>query len=144
MVNNQIPSEVIQNFLDFLEVCQKECEAARSEVAKEDAKKQDFLHAMEFEENEDELTKIAVQTHLSRRNRRLNKDKVQELEKITAFVSSEKNKLFLKLLRGLIREQKQVEEYLYNERTYIPRAGDIDGSKIQSQNDTEDKPETCV
>ena len=138
MENNKKPSEVMQEFLDFLDCCQKECETARTEVAKEDAKKQDFLHALEFEENCKERSKIATQIHLSRNRRRAAKDKVQEFEKVVAFATTERNKPFLKAMRGLIREQKTVENYLYNERIYKPRAGDGSVNEIQSKNNTKD------
>lgn len=118
------PSEVIQDFLAYLETCRAECGQAQADVAKEDAKRQDFIHAIEFENNCKKRSKIATQEHLSRKRRRIAKDKVLELEKIVAFVNSEKNKPFLKSLRGLIKEQQSVETYLSSERIYKPRGGD--------------------
>lgn len=117
------PSEILQEFLDFLEVCRTEHKQAQADVAKEDAKRQDFLHAIEFENSCKERSKIATQEHLSRKRRRVAKDKVQELEKVVAFVNSEKNKPFLKALRGLVKEQQGVETYLSSERIYKPRGG---------------------
>lgn len=128
------PSEIIQDFLDYLEVCRVECKQAQADVAQEDAKKQDFLHALEFETNCKRRSKIATQAHLSRKRRRVAKDRVLELEKVVAFTNSEKNKPLLKALRGLAREQKSVEDYLSGERTYKPRAGD--GDVVQGKENT--------
>lgn len=118
------PSEIIQDFLVYLETCRVECKQAQANVSQEDAKRQDFLHAIEFENSCKERSKIATQEHLSRKRRRIAKDKVLELEKVVAFANSEKNKPFLKALRGLIKEQQSVEAYLSSERVYKPRGGD--------------------
>lgn len=118
------PSEIIQDFLDYLENCRAECKQAQADVAQEDIKKQDFLHALEFEGSCKKRSKIATQAHLSRKRRREAKDRVLELEKVVAFMNSERNKPLLKALRGLAKEQKAVEDYLSSERTYKPRAGD--------------------
>lgn len=128
------PSEVLQEFLEFLETCRTEHKKAQADVAREDAKRQDFLHAIEFENNCKKRSKIATQEHLSRKCRRVAKDKVLETEKVVAFVESEKNKQFLKAIRGLIREQQKTEEYLTGERTYKPRAGD--GDVVQGKEST--------
>lgn len=119
------PSEVIQDFLVYLEICRTECKQAQADMAKEDAKRQDFLHAIEFENNCKKRSKIATQEHLSRKRRRIAKDKALELEKVVAFMNSEKNKPFLKALRGLVKEQKAVEEYLSGERVYKLRGGEL-------------------
>ena len=121
------PSEVIQNFLDYFSTCQGLYEAAKRAMEMEDAKKQDFIHALEFERNSKERSKIATQMHLSRNRRRKAKDKVLEMEKIVKFINSEKNKPFLRALKGLIKEQQSTEEYLEGERIYKPRGGDADG-----------------
>ena len=121
-------SEILQGFLDYLDDCRSECKQAQANVATEDAKRQDFIHAIEFENSCKERSKIATQEHLSRKRRRVAKDKVLELEKVVAFANSEKNKPFLKALRGLIKEQRRVEEYLSSERIYKPRGGAIDGN----------------
>lgn len=112
------PSEVLQEFLDYIDACRVECKAAQETVAAEDAKRQDFLHAIEFETNCKARSKIATQEHLSRKKRRAAKDKVLEMEKVVAFANSERNKPFFKAIRGLIREQKSTEEYLESERIY--------------------------
>ena len=128
------PSETIQDFLDYLEACRVKYKQAQADVAQEDAKKQDILHALEFEGNCKMRSKIATQAHLSRKRRRVVKDRVLELEKVVAFMNSERNKPLLKALRGLVKEQKAVEEYLNSERIYKPRAGD--GDVIQGKENT--------
>lgn len=126
-VQSPKPSEVLQSFLDYLSACQAEYEQAKADMEKEDARKQDFIHALEFECRSKERSKIATQMHLSRTSRRKAKDKVLELEKIVKFANNERNKTFLRALKGLIREQQGTEEYLDGERIYKPRGGDVDG-----------------
>lgn len=119
--HDYLPSEVFQAFLDYLECCRNDVQQAQEVVSQEDAKRQDFLHAIEFEENCKRRSKIATQEHLSRKRRRISKDTILKYEKIVAFSNSERNKPALKAIRGLIKEQKTVEEYLSSERTYKPR-----------------------
>ena len=121
------PSDVLSEFLDFLESCQKEYERAKEDVANEDAKKQDFLHAIEFERNCKERSKISTKLHISRCRRRDGKDRMMRLEKIVSFAGSEKNKPFLRTMRGLIKEQVKTEQYLDGERIYKPRGSDCNG-----------------
>lgn len=90
----KLPSEVISEFLIYIEACRTKCKQAQADMAQEDAKRQDFLHAIEFEDNCKERSKIATQEHLSRKRRRVAKDKVLELEKVVAFANSEKTNRF--------------------------------------------------
>ena len=45
------PSEVLSEFLATLKSYQEEYEAAKATVQEEEAKQQDFWHALEFEQN---------------------------------------------------------------------------------------------
>lgn len=136
MNENKSPSDVLQEFLDYLESCRTEYETAKADMEKEDAKKQDFLHSLEFEDNCKKRSIIATQAHLSRKKRRASKDKVERLEKVVVFMSSERNKPFLKTIRGLIKEQKRTEEYLNSERVYKLRGGSGNEGSIQSENNS--------
>ena len=115
------PSEVIEEFLDWAKSCSIEYEASKAIVAEEDAKWQDFLHALEFQGDAKERAKIATIIHRSREHRREAKDKMELLEKTVAFLRREQTKLFLKSLRVLAQDQKREEERLAGDRTYIPR-----------------------
>lgn len=58
-------SEIISEFLSFLESSKIEYEDAYSDVGKEDSKVQTFLHDMEFASNKGERNKIATRLQQS-------------------------------------------------------------------------------
>ena len=115
------PSEVIEDFIEWAKSCSAEYEASKAIVAEEDAKWQDFLHALEFQDDSKERAKIATIIHRSRERRREAKDKTELLEKTVVFLRLEHTKLFLKSLKALVQNQKREEERLAGDRTYIPR-----------------------
>lgn len=122
--NEPKPSEVIKDFLDYMADCQKEYQAACTEMFAEDKKHQDFVHAIEFENNAKERSKIATQFNISRNRRRAAKDRSLKLERIAKFYSDKANKTFIDKLRSMVRDQKEEEKWLESERTYYPRGGD--------------------
>lgn len=122
-MNDKEPSVILQEFLDYLTDCKKQYKEAQVVMQKEDSKRQDFVHAIEFENNCKKRSKIATQEHLSRKRRRAAKDKVLKLEKIVKFTESERNKAFINALKGLVKEQKNTEDYLKSDRIYKPRGG---------------------
>lgn len=120
------PSDVIKDFLDYLVTCQKEYQAACTEMFAEDKKHQDFVHAIEFESNAKERSKIATQFNISRNRRRKAKDRSLEFERAAKFYTDKANKPFFDKLRSMVKDQKKEEEWLVSERTYYPRGGDLD------------------
>lgn len=122
--NEPKPSEVIKEFLDYLAYCQKEYQAACTEMFAEDKKVQDFLHAIEFEESYKERNKITTRCHVSRNKRRAAKDRSLEFERVAKFCSDKANKPFFDKLRSMVKDQKEEEEWLKSERVYYPRGGD--------------------
>jgi len=123
--NKPKPSDVIKDFLDYLVTCQKEYQAACTEMFAEDKKHQDFVHAIEFESNAKERSKIATQFNISRNRRRKAKDRSLELERAAKFYTDKANKPFFDKLRSMVKDQKKEEEWLVSERTYNPRGGDM-------------------
>lgn len=121
--NEPKPSDVIQAFLDYMVNCQKEYQAACTEMWNEDKKVQNFLHAIEFEKNCKERSKITTLWHISRNKRRAAKDKSLELERIAKFYSDKANKPFFDKLRSMVKDQKEEEKWLEGERVYYPRGG---------------------
>ena len=139
-MDDRKPSEVIQEFLDYLKSLSEEYEDCKAVIAEEDAKKQDFLHALEFQMNNKERSKIATIIHLSRLRRRTAKDKTEMLENVVQFFRKEQSKLFIKTLKIMLANQQKEEERLEGERTYIPRTSvwaDI-GSLPARGGDTDD------
>lgn len=124
--NQPKPSEVIKDFLDYLVNSQKEYQAACTEMFAEDKKVQDFLHAIEFENDSKVRSKISTQFHISRNFRRAAKDRSLQLERVAKFYSDKANKPFIDKLRSMVQDQKKEEEWLESERVYYPRGGDPD------------------
>ena len=54
------PSEIITEFLNFLETAKNEYESAYADVGLEDRKEQTFLHDLEFAQNKNERNKVAT------------------------------------------------------------------------------------
>ena len=115
------PSEILSEFITWLKTCSEDYESCRTIVNEEDAKWQDFLHALEFQGDAKERAKIATIIHRSRERRREAKDRMELLEKPVTFLRREQTKLFLKSLRVLAQDQRREEERLAGDRTYIPR-----------------------
>ena len=120
MANEMKPSEIMQNFLDYLKGCQKEYQICMVEVHKHE----DFLHGLEFAGNRQERNRIATQVSQSRKDRRRLKDRMQLLEGCARLFGDKSNKQFFDRLQNLIEKQRKEEEFLESDRIYKPRAGD--------------------
>lgn len=115
------PSEIITEFLNFLEESRYEYESAYEEVGKEDSITQTFLHDIELAPNTSERNKIATRFQQSRRNRRKAKDRAQLYEQIHNFYADKQNVSLLKTLRRLQNEQITREKYLFGNREFKNR-----------------------
>ncbi len=113
-------SENIKAFLDFLRECQTEYNSAYEAVGIEDKRTQDLLHAIEFEPQAKERSKICTKLKASRMARRENKDAVEELEPIIELLNDPMAKKTMDKLTQLLGKVRKVEEY-HDKRTYIPR-----------------------
>ena len=118
------PSEVIEEFLSFLESANKEHIECNSTVELCGKKNIDYLHDMEFAKDKGERNRIATKIHNNQIQRRIAKDRSLELEKPAAFFVDKANKPFIGQLKRLLKEQKDREAYLSQDREYIRRAGD--------------------
>lgn len=125
-MKNKKPSEVLENFLAYMDAVKTEYEENFTIVGEEDKRLQDLLHALEFAPNKQERNKIATQFQQSRKRRRKAKDKVLELEKIYDFQKDQANRPFFKKLRAALAQQKGTEQYLNGQREYKKRVGDAD------------------
>lgn len=121
------PSEVIEEFLSFLENANTEHIECLRVVEECNKRNIDYLHDMEFAKDKGERNRIATKIHNNQVRRRAAKDKALELEKTAAFFTDKSNKPFVGQLRRLLKEQRDREKYLESNREYVRRAGDIDG-----------------
>lgn len=124
MSNERKPSEVLQEFHNYMRECQRQYQVCMVEVHKHDKRVQDFLHGLEFAGNQQERSKIATQVSRSRKERRRLKDRMQLLEGCARFYGDKSNKQFFDRMQSLIEKQKKEEEFLESDRIYKPRAGD--------------------
>ena len=115
------PSEIITEFLNFLETADREYGSAYADVGKEDSRVQTFLHDMEFAPSGKERNKIATRLQQSRRARRKGKDRVQLYGKVHEFYTDRQNQNLIKALRRLQNEQVTVEKYLFGNREFKNR-----------------------
>jgi hypothetical protein len=115
------PSEIITEFLTFLESSRNEYESAYEDVGKEDSRVQTFLHDMEFAKDKGERSRIATRLQQSRRTRRKAKDRAKLYEHIHNFYADRQNQGFLKALRRLQNEQASEEKYLFGPREFKKR-----------------------
>ena len=112
-------SEIIQQFLDLIDGSRQRYKEAEEIVKLHEKKETDFKHRFEFATNKAERNKLATEFHRSRVERRAAKDEKQRVEKIVQWADA--NNITLQRLRGLLREQTKVEEYLDGERHYNDR-----------------------
>jgi len=120
-VDQRSPAEQLQEFLNFVDSCSREYQAAYGAVNEEDKRLQDLIHEMEFAENKAERNKVATRLQHSRRNRRKNKDIVMRNELVVKFFDEQNHKSTLNKMRQLLGRQRKEEEFLQSKRTYKPR-----------------------
>ena len=116
------PSEVIENFLNYIDECRTNYQNAVKAVEEADKKELiDLVHDMEFAKDKLERNRVATRLQRSRLERRKNKDIVDELEDIVKFFDELNHRNTLNKMRQLLTKQKKTEEYVHGEREYKPR-----------------------
>lgn len=118
------PSEILADFLNYIDQCRHDYQAAHDAVGTEDKRLQDLLHGLEFAEDENEKRRAGTRLQQSRRERRRRKDEVKRLEMIVRFFDEPTHKGTLNKMRQLLGKQRKEEEYLNGERHYNKR---VDG-----------------
>ena len=121
MTKDKKPSQVIQEFIDYLKNCQDAYEEAKSQVWEEESKHQDFWHLLEFDMDSKSRAKTATVIHESRLRRRKAKNQMELLENVVQFSRQERTKMFIQTARSMLRQQIAEEERLENQREYKPR-----------------------
>ena len=115
------PSEVISDFLNYIDQIRCDYKTAHDAVKREDKRLQDLLHELEFAEGENEKRRAGTKLQQSRRERRQQKDNVMRLELIIQFFDETAHKNTLNKMRQLLGRQRKQEEFLDGERHYNPR-----------------------
>ena len=110
-------SEKIKDFLDFIEACHNAYDLAHENMKREDERLQDLLHAIEFETKARERSKLCTKLHISRLERRENKNIVELTEDIIIFFQDPQHRKTLEQMKQLLGKVRKVEKY-HNSRTY--------------------------
>ena len=117
MVNEEKkPSEVIQEFLNYLEFCKHEYKTNRETYESIDKQTYDWCHKFESAKNKQERNRLATAFHNLRVERRGHKDKAKLYGKLANFAQAKSNELFLKRLRKILSDQIKQEEWLESDR----------------------------
>lgn len=114
-------SDSIRYFCAMMEEAQKDYAWNYDEVNRMDRLTQDYLHKLELD-GLDYKSRAKVATRLSkcRQARRECKDTVEVLEPLVQFLSSDKGKNLLNLMREALGKTRKVEERMET-RAYISR-----------------------
>lgn len=115
------PSEILTDFLNYIDCCRAGYQAAQDAVRKEERRLQDLLHELEFAENENEKRRAATKLQRSRRERRKQKDEMMRRELVVDFFAEQAHKGTLNKMHQLLGRQRKQEEFLDGDRHYNPR-----------------------
>lgn len=118
----QLPSKMLEDFLEFAKECRETYQISYSCVGDEDKRLQDLLHALEFTDNKYEMHAEALKLWESRKERRRNKDTALLYSNLAQYFQSASGQKFLNELRQLLGRQRKEEEYLMGRREYRKRA----------------------
>lgn len=118
------PSEVLSEFLAYIDRIRYDYKAAHDAVKKEEKRLQDLLHDIEFAEGENEKRRAGTRLQQSRRNRRRKKDEMMSLELVVQFFDEPTQKSTINKMRQLLGKQRKQEEFLDSERHYNKRVQD--------------------
>lgn len=88
-----------------------------------DKEQQVLLHDFENSKDRNERNRISTKLYRLRIDRRMNKDRVMELEDIVKFFEESNHKNTVNKLRQLLGKQRKTEKFLSSERIYKPRKG---------------------
>ena len=114
-------SDVLQEFLNYIDQCRNAYQLAQGAVELEDKRLQDLLHELEFAENVNEKRRSGTKLQQSRRERRRQKDEVKRLRLLIEFFNDPANKSTMNKMRQLLGRQRKEEEFLNGDRIYKPR-----------------------
>lgn len=118
------PSEVLSGFLEYINSCREQYQAALEAVKTEERRLQDLLHELEFAEDKAARNRVATKLQRSRRERRHQKDEMMRRELVVQFFDDPTPKSTINKMRQILGRQRKQEEYLNGERHYNKR---VDG-----------------
>lgn len=120
MQNKKNPSEIVQEFVDFLEESKKLYDYAKKKLEEYDSMERHIYwdHAFEFAKDKNERNRLSTAYQRERKERRRYKNICDEYSVLVKFMESDNNKGTLKRIKGMIIAQKREEDYLASDRVY--------------------------
>lgn len=123
-IKNNTPkdfSKAIEDFISLLDGAVKDYTWCYDNVHKMDGLTQDYLHSLELDGLDyKERAKVATAISKCRQERRACKDTTEVLEPIVQFMSSDKGKEMMKLVREALGKTRKAEEKMQYKQ-YYPR-----------------------
>lgn len=110
------PSEMIQDFLEYLDFCKCEYQSNKEKYENIDSQTYDWCHKFENAKNKQERNRLATAFHNTRVQRRGYKDKAKLYERLANFARDKSNELFLKRLHKILVDQQKTEAWLESDR----------------------------
>ena len=101
------PSEALTEFLEYINDCREQYQAAHESVKTEERRLQDLLHELELAEGENAKRRAATKLRNSRRQRRRKKDEAMRLELIVNFFDEPAQKNSMNKMKQLVKRQKK-------------------------------------
>lgn len=114
------PSEVIQEFVEYLNNTKDVYEEAKKKCEEFDSVERliHWAHKFEFAKDKLERNRLATAYQKERQDRRKFKDICDTYETIYKFITSDNNKSTLKRMKGMVNFQKEQENYVDGDRVY--------------------------
>lgn len=127
-MNNELKvSEVISEFVKFLNDANFSYTYMLEKMSEQEKVTQDILHSLELDDLKyNERAKLATRLAEVRKQRRIYKDAVEELEPVSDFLAD--NKKLLNNLGALVGNVRKQEKY-HSNRQYYPRIVEKDGRR---------------
>ena len=130
----QTTSGYISEFLNFLTVVNQHYHIALEEEKTQNDLTQDLLHHLELDDiDRNERAKVATQLSRNRKDRRVAKDKREELEALYNFINDKANKQFFDKLKSVLGDTRRTERK-HQHRAYIPRVLMFDKDEENAKN----------
>ncbi len=114
------PSEVIHEFVEYLNITKDVYEQAKKKCEEYDSVERliQWAHKFEFAKDKLERNRLATAYQKERQDRRKYKDICDTYETVYKFITSDNNKSALRRMKGMVNIQKCQEDYVDGDRVY--------------------------